>query len=141
VIELTSVGRRIGLLGQRHAVGGVWRGLEHVAHTFGESSAGIGDAARHRQRAEIVERIGDLFVHRALAVLELALDREGLIRRLADHEDVDAPVLADDGLADLNLPVDLQSTRTEAPRDVAGDQVRVFASGHVSEPSMASRLA
>ena len=40
---------------------------------------GVGDAAGHRQRAQIVERVGDLLVDRALAVLELALDRERLV--------------------------------------------------------------
>ena len=55
------------------------RGGEHVQHALGESLPGVGDAAGHRQRPQVVERVGDLLVDRALAVLELALDRERLL--------------------------------------------------------------
>src|SRR6185503_4645847 len=78
--------------------------------------------------------VGNLLVHRALAVLELALDRERLVGRLADDEHVDAAILADDRLADVDLAVDLQPARPESLRHVAGDKVGVFAAGHVSDP-------
>ena len=69
-------------------------------HAVGEALARVHDAAGHRKRLQVVERVRDLLVDRALAVLELALDRERLLRVLGDAEDVDAAVLADDGLAD-----------------------------------------
>ena len=64
-----------------------------MQHARRESLAGIGNTACHRHRLEIVEGVGDLFVDRALAVLELALDRERLVGPFADAEDVDARFL------------------------------------------------
>src|SRR3977135_2960977 len=130
VVELPGVRRRVGLALRRQAIRRVPGCGEHVAHAVGKALAGICDTPRHRERAQIVERIRDLLVHRALAVLELALDGDRLLRIFVDAENVDAAVLADDRLADLDFSIDLQGARREALRDIERDQVRVFPTGH-----------
>ena len=59
----------------------------------------------------------------------------------ATPADVDAAILADDRLADVDLAVDLQPARPEASRDVTAYEVCVLAARHVSEPIISSRLA
>ena len=82
-----------------------------MTHAIGKSLAGVGDAAGHRQREQIVQRVRDLLVHRSLAVLKLAFDCERLVTVFDDAEDVDTPVLADDGLADADFAIIVDLTR------------------------------
>src|SRR5678816_697639 len=102
-----------------------------MQHTSREPDACVRDAACHRQRLQVVQRVRDLLVHCALAVLELALDRKRLLTVVADTQDVDAAVLGDDRLADTDFPIRLQSSRLEAPGDVQRHQVRVIRTRHL----------
>src|SRR6185295_19102481 len=131
VIELARLGRRLRLPFGRQAVRRVARGGEHVADAVRKPLAGVRDAARHRQREQVVERVRDLLVHRPLAVLELALDGKRLLRVVGDAEDVDAAVLADDRLADADLAIDLQRSPAEPARDVRRHEIRVVRSAQL----------
>ena len=69
----------------------------------------VRNAARHRQRFQVVDRVRDLFVDGARTVLELALNRERQPGVFADAQHVYRAVLPDDGLANPDLPIDLES--------------------------------
>src|SRR5258706_134095 len=107
VVQFYRAGRCFGLTDDRQAIRGMAGCGQHVPDTVREALAGVRNAASHRKRAEVVQRIRDFFVDRPLTVLELALNRKRLLTVLANAEDVDAPVLSDDRLADLDLPVHL----------------------------------
>src|SRR5262249_48489039 len=76
------------------------------------------------------ERVGDFLVHGSRRVLELALDGERALVGVAHAEYVDAAVLADDGLADADLSIHLESARTESPGEVRCDQIGVGGTRH-----------
>ena len=92
MIQLLRLRSCLALIGNREAISGPGRRSKHVQHSGREALAGIGDTTSHRHRLEIVEGVGDLFVDRSFALLDLALDREGLVGYLANAEDVDASV-------------------------------------------------
>src|SRR4029453_5304706 len=116
------------------------RRLQHVQDTLRVALARVRDAAGHRQRAQVVERVRDLLVDGPRAVLELALDRERTVVALADAEDVDAAVLADDRLADLDLAVHLETAVAEPARQIGGDEARVLGAGHARGPASPIRF-
>ena len=97
---------------------------------FREALARIRNASCHRKRFQVVERIRNLLVHRAFAVLKLALDGEGVVALLGYAKMSMQRFFAMIVLPILTSRYDPQTTRGKTPGHIQGHQVGVFAAGH-----------
>ena len=97
-----------------------------MEHALGPARPRVDQATAHAQRLQVFKRIGDLLVGRSLRALILALQSLGLIRRLADQEQIHAAVLANDALAGKNLAVDDDPAPVVGLIQVARHQRGVF---------------
>lgn len=87
---------------------------------LGKSTTRVTDTASHVEGLHVLKGIWDFFVDRSLDILKFALDGKGFVLFLADHEQIDAPVLSYDRLADIDLSVDLNTPISEDLQNMFG---------------------